>query len=195
MRQVVDVRQQGGEGLAIVDHAAHRDTAEADAVVAQLAADQAGAGALADGALVGEGDLQGGVRRFRAGVGEEHFVQALGRDVCQALGQLEGQGMAHLEGRREIQLGDLPAHRFGDFSAAVASVAAPEAGGTVEHLVSVAAGEEHPFGAFQQARIGLELAVGGEGHPEVIETVGNSARLRRVAVCHCGHQKRQGAVL
>ncbi|MNP17830.1 hypothetical protein D3C76_1102740 [compost metagenome] len=90
MWQVVDVRQQGGEGLAVVDHAAHRDAAEADAVVAQLAADQAGARALADGALVGEGDLQGGVRRFRAGVGEEHLVQTLGRGIDQALGEFEG---------------------------------------------------------------------------------------------------------
>ncbi|MNP17829.1 hypothetical protein D3C76_1102730 [compost metagenome] len=103
--------------------------------------------------------------------------------------------MAHLEGRGEVQLGDLPAHRLGDLAAAMAGVAAPEAGGAVEYLASVAAGEVHPFGAFQQARIGLELAVGGEGHPEVIKTVGYSARLRRVAVCHCGHQKRRGAML
>ena len=47
---------------------------EADAVVAQLAADQAGTGALADGALVSQGDFQGGVRRLRARVGEEHLV-------------------------------------------------------------------------------------------------------------------------
>ena len=39
---------------------------EADPVVAQFAADQAGAVPLADGALVGKGDLQRGVRRFRA---------------------------------------------------------------------------------------------------------------------------------
>ena len=40
---VVDARQMRREGAAVVDHAADRHAAEADAVIAALAADQAGA--------------------------------------------------------------------------------------------------------------------------------------------------------
>ena len=42
------------EGAAIVDDAADRNTAKADAVIAALAPDETGAGSLADGALIGE---------------------------------------------------------------------------------------------------------------------------------------------
>jgi hypothetical protein len=41
--QVVDAGQHRAEGLAVVGHAADRDAAEADAVIAALAADEAGA--------------------------------------------------------------------------------------------------------------------------------------------------------
>ena len=41
---VVDARQVGRERTAVGDHAADRHAAEADAVIAALAADQAGAG-------------------------------------------------------------------------------------------------------------------------------------------------------
>ena len=80
-RQVVGVAQvvgarQGQEGAAVVDQAAHRDAAEADPVIALLAADQPGALALAAGAVVGERDLQRRVHRLRAGVGEEDPVEA-----------------------------------------------------------------------------------------------------------------------
>ena len=47
VRQMVDAGQQRAEQLAVVDDAADRDAAEADAVIAALAADEAGAAALA----------------------------------------------------------------------------------------------------------------------------------------------------
>jgi hypothetical protein len=40
-RQMIDAGQQRAEELAVVDHAADRNAAEADAVIAALAADQA----------------------------------------------------------------------------------------------------------------------------------------------------------
>ncbi len=46
-RQVVDAGQHVAELLAVGDHAADRDAAEADAVIAALAADEARARALA----------------------------------------------------------------------------------------------------------------------------------------------------
>ena len=67
VRHVVDAGQQRAEHLAVGDDAADRDAAEADTVIAALAADQAGARALAAGALIGERDLERRVDRFRNG--------------------------------------------------------------------------------------------------------------------------------
>ena len=64
VRHVVDAGEQGAEDAAVGDDAADRDAAEPDAVIAALAADQAGAAALAAGAMVGDGDLQGGIDRL-----------------------------------------------------------------------------------------------------------------------------------
>ncbi len=58
VRQVIDARQHRAEPLAVIDHAADRDAAEADAVIAALAPDEAGARALAVGAVIGERDLE-----------------------------------------------------------------------------------------------------------------------------------------
>ena len=95
---MVDAAQRRPEGLAVADDAAHRDAAEVDAVVAALAADQPGARAFAARAVVGDGDLQRRVHRLGAGVGEEHLVQPAGRELHEALGQLEGLGCAMLKG-------------------------------------------------------------------------------------------------
>ena len=61
VRQVVNAGQLHAKGLAIVDHAANGNAAEADTVVTQLAADQPGAGAFTAGALVGQGNFQRGI--------------------------------------------------------------------------------------------------------------------------------------
>src|SRR5690606_20698256 len=80
--QMVDTgKQRAAKGFAVVAHAAHRDATEADAVVGQLTSDQPGTAALADGALVSEGNLQCGVGRFRAGIGEEHTAYAWRGDL------------------------------------------------------------------------------------------------------------------
>ncbi len=89
VRQVIDARQHRAEGAAVVGHAAHRHAAETDAVIGQLAADQPRTRALTDGALIGQGDLQRGIRRLRSGVGEEHPIQSFGADGGEFLGQLE----------------------------------------------------------------------------------------------------------
>ena len=114
MAQVIDAGQHRPKHLRLFDHAADRDAAEADAVIALFAADQAGALALAAGAVIGQRDLERGIHRLGAGIGEEHVVEWLRRNRGQAFGQHEGQRMAHLEGRREIQRGDLLADRLHD---------------------------------------------------------------------------------
>ena len=63
---VVDAGEQRAEMFSVGDHAADRDAAEIDAVIAALAADQAGAAALALHALIGERDLQRRLDRLRA---------------------------------------------------------------------------------------------------------------------------------
>ena len=62
-RQMIDAGKKRAEELAIVDDAADRDAAEADAVIAALAADQARARALAADVVVGERDLERGIDR------------------------------------------------------------------------------------------------------------------------------------
>ena len=110
-RQVVRVRGGGrrrrrrAEHLAVRRDAADRDAAEVDAVVAALAADEAEALRLAARAVIGERDLERGVDRLGARVGEEDAREAGRRDAREPLGELEGERMAHLEGGRVVHLG------------------------------------------------------------------------------------------
>ncbi len=64
MTQMIDAGKKR-EGTAVVDKAANRDAAKADAMVTPLTADDTRAGALADGTLIGDGDLQSGIDRTR----------------------------------------------------------------------------------------------------------------------------------
>ena len=85
------------KNLAVVDDAADRNAAEADAVIAALAADQAGALALAADVVVGERDLQRGVDRLRTRIAEEHVVEIARRERGDAARELEGLWMARTE--------------------------------------------------------------------------------------------------
>src|SRR5665213_143553 len=98
VRQVIDTRQHGAERLAVVGEAADRHAAEADAVVAALAADEARALALALRDPVG--------RRER-------------RDPA---GEFEGAWMAELKGRGEVEFGGLLLDRLDDRTAVVAGL-------------------------------------------------------------------------
>ena len=124
---MIDAGQQRAEHLAVVDDAADRGAAEADAVIAALAADQAGAGALALDLVIGQRDLQRGVGGFRSGIAEEHVVEAGGRQIGDAAGELEGLRNAELERRRVIQRLGLLGDRRRNLAAAMAGIAAPHA--------------------------------------------------------------------
>lgn len=164
------------ENPAVVDEAADGDAAKTDAVITALTADQAAAGALANGALIGDGDLKGRIDRFRAGAGVENAIKLCtfraGGDFRQPLGEFEGDGMAHLKGGRVIHGRKLVLDGGGDLLAAVAEIDAPQASRAIENLTAVIAGVIHALGARQQAGIGLELPVGGKWHPVAVERGG-----------------------
>ena len=122
---MVDAGEEGTEEFAVVDHAADGNAAEADAVIAALAADQALARAGPAHIVVGEGDFQRRVDGLRAGIAEEHVIEIAGRELRDARGELEGLRMGELEGRREIEFGRLALDRRDDRRAVVSGVAAP----------------------------------------------------------------------
>ncbi len=179
VRQVVDAGEQRAEQLAVVDDAADRDAAEADAVIAALAADQARARAFAAHRLIGERDLERGVDRLRAGIAEEHVVEVAGRERRDAVRELERLRMGELERRRIVELAGLALDRRDDRVAVVAGIAAPQAGGRVDHLAAVGGDVVHVLGARDQARRLLEGPVRRERHPEGFEIIGSDARRAR----------------
>ena len=169
--QVIDARQQRAEEHPVLDHAADRDAAEADTVIAALATDEPGARALADGPLIGERDLERGIDQLRARVREEHVVEVARHQRGQPRCQLESPGMAPLEGGCEVELGSLPLDRLDDPWLGVAGIAAPQPRGGVEYPTPFLGGVVHALGPREQARMRLEITVGREGHPEGFEIV------------------------
>ena len=97
--QMVDAGKQRAEILAVVDHAADRNAAEADAVIGPLAADQALARALPAHVVIGERDLQRRVAGLGAGIAVEHVIEIARRELGYAGSELERQRMGEREGR------------------------------------------------------------------------------------------------
>ena len=166
--QMIGVDPLAEQGAVSAD-AAQADAAEVYAVIALHAAEQLGLGGLALLAPVGAGDLQRGVGTLGAGAGEKHLIETWRGHLTQAIGELEGLGMAELEGRRVVELAQLAADCFGDFRAAVACAAGPQAGEAIENLATFGVGEVAALGADDDARVTLELAVAGIGHPVGIQ--------------------------
>ena len=162
----------GRECTAVVDHPADRHAAEADAVIAALAPDQTRARRLTGGALIGERDLQRGVDRFRARIGEEDTIESLSARSRPAARRNQTQWVAHLERGREVEGHQLTLDGRGDLAAAMAGVDAPQSGRAVDHLAPVDGGVMHALGGGEQPRRSLELPVGRERHPEGIELQG-----------------------
>ena len=174
MAHVVDAGEHRAEGLAVGDDAANRYAAKADTVVATFTANQTGASALSDRALIGERNLQCGVHAFRSGIGEKDMVQRGGHHGRETRCKFKCLGMAHLEGGCIVQLGNLLLDRFNDLGTGVTGVAAPEAGRAVENLAAVCCGVMHVLGRHEHAWGLLELPIGRERHPESFEIVGGS---------------------
>ena len=160
---MIDAGEQRAELLAVGDDAADRDAAEADAVIAALAADQPHARGVAAHVVIGERDLERGIDRLRAGIAEEHMIEIAGRQRRDAARQLEGLRMAELEGRRVVEFGRLRLDRGDDRVAVVAGIGAPQPGGAVEQLAAVGRDVVHVLGAGDSRGRALKarLAVNG----------------------------------
>ena len=163
--EVIDLGQQGSEGGAVIGDPADRKAAEIDPVIAALAPDQPHALGLAAGDVIGAGDLQRGVSGLASGIDEEDVAYAVGEDACQRLRRLERERVTHLERRGVVELDHRGRNRVGDLTAPVAGVDAPQARGAIQHLAAVGREIMHTLGAGEQARRGLELAVGRKRHP------------------------------
>ena len=135
-------------------------------MVAAFAPDEAGTRAFTAHAVVGQRNLQCRVHSLAAGVHEERVVHAFRGQFHQCIGCLETQWVAHLERRRVVHLGNLRGDGLADFLAAMAGIHAPQTSDAVENLAAVLGPVVHAAAFGQQARGGLVLAVGGEGHPQ-----------------------------
>jgi len=121
--------------------------------------------------MVSQGDLERGVHRLRARVGEKAVIDIAGHQRLKLFRQSEGAGVAHLENGREVELGGLPGDGLHDGLAAVAGIHAPQAGGAVQYRAAAFVRVMHVPGRNQQARRRFERAVGGEGQPVGFEIV------------------------
>src|SRR5690348_4711300 len=138
MAQVIDAgNERATEQLAICSDASDRHAAEVRAMIAALASYEARLRGVAAHAVIGDGDLQRRVDRFRPGVGEEDIVESGRRYVDEARGALERHRMPQLERAGEIELARLAANRLDDLRPAVSGVDAPQARGAIEDACPV----------------------------------------------------------
>ncbi len=182
--QVVDVGKQVAVGDAVLRDAADRDAAEAHPVVRAFAADEAHARGLAVGAMVGEGDLEGGVDRLGSGIAEEDIVEVAGRELGHAVRAFEGDRVAELERRGVVERAHLRRDRIRDALAAMARVHAPQARGAVEHFAPIRRLVVHALRRGEEARVLLERDVRGERHP-VRLVAGGTVADREIVHGHC----------
>lgn len=162
---MIHAGQHAAEQFAVVDHASDRNAAEADAVIAALAADQARTLRVAARGMIGERDLERGIDRFRSGIAKEDVIEARWRERRDAACKFEGLRMSELERWGVVQRRSLLGDCLVDRRAAMSGVRAPHASGTVDDAAPVGREIMHVLGASQHARCALESAIGGERHP------------------------------
>src|SRR5664279_3494898 len=85
--------------------------------------------------------------------------------------------MTAQEGRGKVELPQLRRHRIGDLPAAMSRRTAEETRGGVDDPVAPVVPEIHAFGAHDHPGIALEIAIGRERHPVLVE---RNPLLRRV---------------
>jgi hypothetical protein len=128
-----------------------------------------------------DGDLECGVDRLGARVGEEGVIEPARGDPHQLVRELERGRMPHLERRREVERLELACYRLSDLAPSVPGVDAPQPRHGVENLAPLGGPVLHAARAREQPRCRLELPVRGERHPQRFQV----AALQRFA--YCGH--------
>ena len=125
MRQMVHIRQQRAELLAIGANAAHRHAAKAHAMIAAFAPDQPHARAFAPRLVIGQRNLQRCISGFAARIGEENAVHTLRRHIRHARSGFKGYRVAKLEGGGEIHDGRLLLDGLHNLPPAMPGITAP----------------------------------------------------------------------
>ena len=139
--EMIDARnQRRTEYLAVGNDAAHRHAAKVHAVVTLLAANEAGAIALAAGTVIAQRNLQRRIDRLRAGVREEAVIYALGRHARDAFGESQRLVVRHLETHAVIELCNLLLHGLDNLRVAMADAGRPKAGERVIQAGAVIGG-------------------------------------------------------
>ena len=182
MRQMVHIRQQRAELLAIRPDAAHRHAAKAHAMIAAFAPDQPHARAFAPRLVIGQRDFQRRICGFAARIGEENAVHAIGRHIRNPRGGFKGNRVAKLEGGREIHDRGLLLDGLHNLPPAMPGIAAPKARGTVQNLPPFRGVVMHALSAREHARAILEILIVGIGHPERVQII----RARDIDLIHRG---------
>jgi hypothetical protein len=175
-------RHEGLEDASERGDARGGERPERGAVVGDLPGDQLGLLAVPPGAVVRPGQLDGGLHRFGAAVGEEDVVEVTGCEGGDPGGQLDGAGMGVAPDRDEVELADLGGHRVAQLGTAVTRVDAEEGGEAVEVAVAVVVPDVAAV-ALDDDRylvIGPERAHPREVHPEV--ALGLRLKVARVSL-------------
>ena len=134
-------------------------------MIGALAADKAVPLRLSAGALVSKDDLDRRIDRLRARVREEHVVELVGKHPADPFGKLERPRVAELEMRCVVIVQHLRVNGFGDFATTMPGRRAEQGRRSVDDLTALVVPHVHAFGLHHHARIGLEVSVGGKGHP------------------------------
>ncbi len=134
------------------DRVADRHRAERVAVVAAADREQASALGMADRALVLQSHLDRHLHRHRAGVGEEHVLQAIRRDLHQPLGKLHSRLMRQTTEHHVSHALQLLAHCRVQRRMAIAVDRTPPRGHAVDQLAPIGQAQTHALGGDHRQR-------------------------------------------
>jgi hypothetical protein len=134
-------------------------------VIAAVAGDEARARAGAGKLVKAERDLERAVHRLGARVAEQDVAEIARRHLGEARGELKARRVPRLKGGHVVEPSGLAADRLDDGSAAMAGIAAPQAGHGVEQSAAVGGVIMHALGAIDQPGAPPKDAIGGEGKP------------------------------
>ena len=151
---VARVDRRRAERLLVARDPGERERAERDAVVGDVAGDRLEPLGLAVGDVVLAGELPGGLDRLGAAGGEEHAVDAVGRQPGEPVGELERRRMRRAPDRAEGELLQLLGRDGAHLLAVgVADLRAEQARETVDVAVAVRVEDVGALAAFDDHQL------------------------------------------